>query len=207
MAGTNPHILRKAAREAIERQGAEAESVIGRGRPENTYFRLAGAYQGECAVRTAKLGWFAFPWMQDHWGTLRDCDYVLVPTADDDERPTAVDVYFFKADTLTAAFDTARESKLSAGLKVSDWTGLWIALHDEPDAPLRSGAAKLAEWVIRVELSDTSPARAPSPPNVGPIAAPTSAAPQLSLSIAEAKRALAAHYGVDPSAIEIVIRG
>lgn len=194
-------VLRAAARKAIEIKGAQAKSVIGRGRPENTYFKLTGAYEGECAVRTAKNGWFAFPWMQDHWGTLRDCDYVMVPTADDEENPSAVHVYFFKADDLEVAFDKARASKLAVGLKVSDWTGLWIALHEHQDAPQRSGVAKLAEWSLRIDLADAH------------VAAVTleDAVPkqtyQLGLSIAEAKKALAAHYGVDAAAIEIIIRG
>jgi hypothetical protein len=202
MSKANPTMLRKAARAAIERKGAHAQSIIGRGRPENTYFKLTGAYVGDCAVRTAKFGWFAFPWMQDHWGTLRDCDYVLVATADDEDRPSAIDVHFFDAKTLTSAFDKARESKLSAGLKVSDWTGLWIALHDDPDAPQRSGAAKLASWSLRIDLSD-QPEPVAESANAGPSEPPAG----LNLTIADAKKALAAHYGVDPSAIEIVIRG
>jgi hypothetical protein len=201
MTEANPQMLRRAARSAIELKGAQAESIIGRGRPENTYFKLTGAYQGECAVRTAKHGWFAFPWMQDHWGTLRDCDYVLVPTADDEANPTAVHVHFFKADTLKEAFDRARESKLAAGLKVSDWTGLWIALHEDRDAPQRSGAAKLAEWSLRIDLTDAPVAAAAVSPS-----APVHTS-QPGLSIAEAKQALAAHYGVDIAAIEVVIRG
>ncbi len=191
--------LRQAARIAIESKGADAVSIIGRGRPENTFFQLSGAYNGSCAVRTAKHGWFAFPWNKDHWGTLRDCDFVLVATADNEDRPSAIDVHFFEASDLRKAFDEARESKLAAGLKVSDWTGLWIALHDDPDAPRRSGAAKLAKWTVRQPLNGTE--------EPAPVAVTARPAPTVGLNIAEAKRQLAAHYGVDVAAIEIVIRG
>jgi len=191
--------LRFAARQAIEDKSTNATSIIGRGRPENTYFELSGAYQGSCAVRTAKYGWFAFPWNVDHWGTLRDCKYVLVATADSEEGPTAIEVYFFKAEVVRQAFDEARESKISAGLKVSNHTGMWIALHLEPESPKRSNVGRLADWVVRIPIGDHS----------NDIAGTKTAGPKSSigLSIAEAKPLLAAHYGVDMTAIEIVIRG
>lgn len=190
--------LRLSARRAIELKGCSATSLIGRGRPENAFLRLSGAYGGDCAVRTAKHGWFAFPWNEDHWGTLRESKFALVVSYDDDDAPTATSVHFFQADRLLVAFDAARQARLKRGLKVSNNTGMWVALHKHPSLPDNDNFEILAEWVIRSALPHEQPQAS---------VAPTSAPKTQGLSIVEAKMRLAAYYGVDPQAIEIVIRG
>lgn len=191
--------LRLAARKAIELKGCVATSQIGRGRPENAFLGLSGPYEGDCAVRTAKHGWFAFPWNTDHWGTLRDSKFVLVANYDDDDAPASVAVRFFQADRLLDAFDAARQARLKRGLKVSDNTGMWVALHEYPSLPDNDNFEALADWVVHIPLP-LDPARV--------LAAPAALSnPPPGLSIAEAKLRLAAHYGVEPQAIEIVIRG
>ena len=191
-------ILRASARQAIESKGCAAASLIGRGRPENAFLRLSGAYEGDCAVRTAKHGWFAFPWNEDHWGTLRESKFAMVVSFDDDDAPTATSVHFFQADRLLKAFDVARQARLKRGLKVSNNTGMWVALHAHPSLPDNDNFEILADWVVRAPLTRKQPQAS---------AAPDSASNPRGLSIAEAKMRLAAYYGVDPQTIEIVIRG
>jgi hypothetical protein len=120
----------------------------------------------------------------------------MVVSYDDDDAPTATSVHFFQADRLLKAFDVARQARLKRGLKVSDNTGMWVALHAHPSLPDNDNFEVMADWVIRTALprkqTQTSVASAPPPQG---------------LSIAEAKIRLAAYYDVAPQAIEIIIRG
>ncbi|RYG81771.1 MAG: hypothetical protein EON59_14510 [Alphaproteobacteria bacterium] len=192
--------LRGFARSAIEKHGCSATNIIGRGRPENAFLELRGAYEGKCAVRTAKNGWFAFPWMTTDWGTLPESDYVLVPYADHDDPARGTKVYFFQADKLKPAFDAARAARIAAGKKVSDKTGMWVALHSVPGyLPTDTGFERLADWVE--EFAPHTKGGAKAPPKAALDATPNR------LSIAQAKQALAAYYDVSPEAVEITIRG
>lgn len=200
----SPHrdTMREMVSQAISQHGSTVTPLSGRGQPKGAILGLTGVWTGRCSVRTTQDRWASIGEDENGWRTLDDVDWVAVAALDDKRAPSAVDIYFFAVQDFRAAFDEAKAARVKAGQALTRG-GVWVAL-DKVDSDrataVASGFKDKALWHVRYPLSPVA-AAVEGPPDT------QHATGSATLSIAQAKPLLAAHYGVGIESIEILIRG
>lgn len=199
-------MLRGAAVMALMKRGYEVESFTGRGRPPGTFLKLTkDGKESVCTVRSTRDRWIAFHRREDGgWDTLDKADFVAIAAVDDRQTPTKMEVYLLEQAPVTKAFDAAFEARTNAGHIIKENTP-WVGLDAPKTQSVTAIGAGLADKALWCEVigpgSEAAHEELVSGP--GDIPAPE----KTTLTIADAKKGLAAHYGVTPESIEIIIRG
>ncbi len=198
----SPHrgTMREMVARAISEHGSAVTPLSGRGQPKGAVLSLKGAWSGRCSVRTTQDRWASIGEDENGWRTLDDVDWVAVAALDDKRVPSAVDIYFFAVQDFRSAFDEAKAARIQAGQALTRG-GVWVALDKVESGratAVASGFKDKALWHERYPLSTVG--RSGQSGETGERVTAT-------LSIAQAKPLLAAHYGVGVESIEILIRG
>ncbi len=154
------------------------------------------------AIRTTQDTWIAFPRTDDDkaWVTLSDVDAVVAVSVDDGEKPKFAKVHMLDGDEMRERFDRAYAARKEAKHTIPIGRGVWLSLYkDEGTNPIQlvgAGAGNQTEPLAIVPLDDVDRM-------LDEGVQPTVSEPPL--TIAEAKRRLAATFGVDPSSIKITV--
>lgn len=156
------------------------------------------------SIRTTQDRAIAFPPKKGGgWRTLDDMDMVIAVSVDDRETPRYAWVHFLDGDDMRDRFNRTYQARKAAGLKMPNGRGVWLSLYKEEasDEPRRVGAgAGLVNPKVAVVPLDKNGG---GPPPTPPASRPSEQADRL--TIAEAKRRLAASLGVDESSIKISV--
>ena len=200
------HQLKRAAEDALRQEGWEVERMSGSGK--SSLRRITrGTESKVVSIRTTQDTWIAFPRIdeQDNFGTLPKVDAVVASSVDDRQSPRFALVHLLDGDEMRDRFRHAVKARKAAGYKLPLGRGIWISLYDEeqdnPPTKVGAGAGRANPPIARVPLEGTagttpteSPTRQPNPSGEA-------------LPIPEAKKRLAAAFGVDPSNVKITIEG
>lgn len=193
------HRLFEIGVETLEAQGYEVSRVQGSGKSSVRRADKDGESK-VVSIRTTQDQAIAFPRLKDDsgWRTLDEVDMVVAVSVDDREDPKNANVHFLDGDEMRERFGQAYEARLEAGQKIPLGRGVWLALYRRYDGKrvrlVGAGAGLDHEPVAVVPL-----ANAVAADSRGEDSLPAS------LSIAEAKRLLAASLGVDESSIKITV--
>lgn len=193
-------LLQRAAEDALRGQGWTVERMPGTGK--SSLRRITrGDESMVVSIRTTQDTWIAFPRIdeQDNFGTLPMVDAVVASSVDDRENPREVRVHLLDGDDMRARFSRALQARKAAGYALPLGRGVWISLYDEerqdPPNKVGAGAGRANLPIARVPLDGADClASTPAPKSVDE-----------ALTIPEAKRRLAAAFGVEPSNVKITI--
>jgi hypothetical protein len=196
--------LREAVTATLEGRGYAVRPIVGRGQPVGVLLELTkGGQRQTCVVKTTRDRDIGFVWDKEkrRWATLASADLVAIGSVDDKNTPTKIEVYLLEATAVRDDFNKTLKARITAGHAIEDVT-VWLPIdRRNSTAPsyVGSGFKEKALWsaVIDPALDTEEPLQAAEAPPL----------PSLRLSMAEAKPALAAYYGVSPEAVEITIRG
>lgn len=198
--------LRGAAVTALMKRGYEVESFTGRGRPAGTFLKLTK--DGKtfiCTVRSTRDRWIAFHRRDDGgWDTLDKADFVAVAAVNDRQNPTKMEVYLLEQASVMKAFDAAFDARTQAGHIIKENTP-WVGLDAPKSQSITAIGSGLADHALWLEV--INPAGEAAHEEMAAEPELSQEEKPLTLTIAEAKKALATTYGVPPEAIEITIRG
>jgi hypothetical protein len=216
------NFLKRTALRELERQGYKVERIPRAGKSSLRMITKDGASQ-KVTIRTSQDTWYAFPRNDTNtgWSTLEDAEVVVVASLTEKESARA-NFHIMPADDIRARFDRAYTARVKAGHVIPEKRGIWLSLYEpEGDSPVShvgAGAGLAykpfaAEVPIVIDAKDLGAEddedivekAFPLPPQAA--AAPTTASDDSTLTIAEAKRRLALTFGVDPSAIKIIVEG
>ena len=202
------YALFDAGLEALAKAGWRVERVPGTGK--SSVRRITkGSASRLVSIKTTQDQWLAFARTPDdrEWATLSEVDDVLIVSVNDRDRPTGAKIHLIPAADLKRRFDRAYSARRAAGHTIPIGRGIWISLYDpEATNPVNlvgAGAGLEPSTLIgevplwpasHQQLTERSPATPGS-------------SQELPLTIAEAKRRLAATLGVDPSCIKITVEG
>lgn len=166
------------------------------------------------SIRTTQDTWIAFPRdpADERWGTLSDVDAVVAVSVDDPSKPLNANVHFLDGDEVRARFDRAYAARLKAGHSIPAGRGVWVGLYQaeaaEPPSHVGCGIGLVHPPIAQVPLTNmqTPEAAGSEAKAVMQVAANMPAEQEEApLTIAEAKRRLAATFGVAPDNIKITI--
>ncbi len=166
-------------------------------------------------TRTTRDRWISNNYIEDteSWRGIADADWVLAAAADSYQDPSGIEVHLLRAADVRTAFDAARKARIDAGHIIRDNT-IWVALDRQTSnavSAVGGGLIDKAVWTQRFDLclnplaptvGATPGGYRPLPPTEGNNGDGTA----LCLSPDEAKRAVAAYYGVAPDAVQIQVR-
>ena len=199
--------LFNAAEEALKKEGWKVERIARSGK--SSVRRITkGKNQGTVSIRTSQDTWIAFPRTPDDaaWATLADVDYVVAASVDDRINPQFAQVHLVPGDEMRERFDRAYAARKQAGHTLPVGRGIWLSLYEEESAnpvSLVGGGIGLAHPPIaKVPLSGQEVDSLTDEPEDSVEAAQLAEAP---LTIAAAKRRLAASLGVAETDIKITI--
>jgi hypothetical protein len=196
--------------EALEADGWKVEKIPGSGKSSIRKITKDGT-ERVATIRTSQDTWIAFPRTDDDsaWATLEDADVVIASSVNEKEDPKFGQVHLIEADDMRARFDRLYKARREAGHTLPIGRGVWISLYgrEVPDPVYYVGAGAglanpplLKRELLGVESEESELVAAEIEPKV-----PESDAG--SLTIAEAKRRLAATFGVREDDISITING
>ena len=165
------------------------------------------------SIRTTQDTWIAFSRTKDDkgWRTLDEVDAVVPVSVDDKDEPKFALVHFIDGDEVRSRFNRAYEARKNAGHKIPTDRGVWVSLYlpeaSDPVSHVGAGVGREFPSIEEVALSPESEvssdlAASDSDGDDGSTSIPSD---EGTLSIAEAKRRLAATFGVDPSSIKITV--
>lgn len=193
---------------ALEAEGWKV-SRVPRGGKSSLREITRGKEKKRVSIRTSQDTWIAFPRKPDgSWVTLGEVDFVVAVSVNDRLSPTEARVHMIPGDVARDRFNRAYAARDEAGHTQPDGRGIWLPLYD-PEVPggpvahvgggmgidykpllvhdLRNGAL-VAEGEAAAEADE-----------------PYAIAPEVPLTIPEAKRRLAQTLGVPESAIRITV--
>ena len=196
--------------EALEADGWKVEKIPGSRKSSIRKITKDGT-ERVATIRTSQDTWIAFPRTDDDsaWATLENADVVIASSVNEKEDPKFGQVHIIKADDMRARFDRLYKARREAGHTLPIGRGVWISLYGQevPDAVYYVGAGAghaspllLKRELLGVESKNSELVAAEIEPKV-----PESDAGLL--TIAEAKRRLAATFGVREDDISITING
>lgn len=196
--------------EALEADGWKVEKIPGSGKSSIRKITKSGT-ERVATIRTTQDTWIAFPRTDDDsaWATLEDADVVVASSVDEKENPKLGQVHIIEADEMRARFDRLYKARREAGHTMPIGRGVWISLYGEevsdPVYYVGAGAGLANPPVLTRDLlgpssEDSEPIAVETEPKVPE----NEAGP---LTIAEAKRRLAATFGVREDDISITING
>jgi hypothetical protein len=187
--------------ESLEKAGWKVERVPGSGK--SSVRRLTkGGNSKIVSIRTTQDTWIAFPRIEDDtaWRTLSEVDAVVPVSVDDRDAPKFAKVHLIDGDEMRARFDRAYEARLKAGHTIPIGRGVWVSLYipesKDPVSLVGAGAGLKFPPIATVPLS---------PELVAAAEVPDTDDDEAPLTIAEAKRRLAATLGVDAANIKITV--
>jgi hypothetical protein len=196
--------------EALEVDGWKVEKIPGSGKSSIRKITKDGT-ERVATIRTSQDTWIAFPRTDDDsgWATLEDADVVIASSVNEKEDPKFGQVHIIEADDMRARFDRLYKARREAGHALPIGRGVWISLYGQevPDPVYYVGAGAglanpplLKRELLGVESEKSEHIAAEIEPKV-------SESDAGSLTIAEAKRRLAATFGVREDDISITING
>ncbi len=195
--------LFKIAVEALEADGWKVERVAGSGK--SSVRRITkGSESKVVSIRTTQDTWIAFPRTEGDksWRTLDEVDAVVPVSVDDKDEPKFAKVHLIDGDEVRERFNRAYEARKIAGHKIPIGRGVWVSLYipeaTDPVSHVGAGAGLKFPPIAIVPLLPESAAKDET-------ASSPHSSDEAVLSIAEAKRRLAATFGVDPSSIKITV--
>lgn len=155
------------------------------------------------AIRTSQDTAVAFPRKADDtgWETLDDADLVLVATVDVKDDPKSCLVFQFDGAEMRRRFDASYRARLDAGHSVPLERGIWLQMfipEDKSVATRVGGGLAIGKRPILWEQIGTRQ-------QMPPLEEPKSHTSQEMLTVAEAKKRLAATLNVDVDQVKIVI--
>ncbi|AMY03261.1 hypothetical protein AB0V79_09060 [Mesorhizobium ciceri] len=156
------------------------------------------------SIRTSQDTWIAFPRTSDDggWLTLDDVDYVVAVSVDNKYMPRLAYIHMIDATQMRERYDRAYAARKKAGYNIPVGRGVWLSLYEEetsdPVTLVGAGAGLKYPPIASVPLDGRADV------DLGEDAPAEDEGP---LTIAEAKRRLAMTFGVDPSAIKIIVEG
>lgn len=197
---------------ALEAEGWKVERVAGSGK--SSVRRITkGSESKVVSIRTTQDTWIAFPRTEGDksWRTLDEVDAVVPVSVDDKDEPKFAKVHLIDGDEVRSRFNRAYEARKNAGHKIPIGRGVWVSLYlpeaNDPVSHVGAGVGLKFPPIATVALSPETEAAADL--SVSDSDGDTGSVPDLSgeapLSIAEAKRRLAATFGIDPSSIKITV--
>lgn len=214
------NFLRTAAVKELEKLGYKVERIPRAGKGSLRRLTKDGVSK-TVTIRTSQDAWLAFPRNDDDtgWLTLEDADLVVVASLTHKDSALA-NIHLMDADDVRARFDRARAARLKAHHVMPAKRGIWISLYEEeasqPVSLVGAGAGldprhrRLAENLpVMVDGFEGPDGEAEDDPTEGlePVGAGEPGDEHGPLTISEAKRRLALTFGVDPSAIKIIVEG
>lgn len=213
------NFLRRTAIRELEKQGYTVERIPRAGKGSLRKITKDGVSR-KVTIRTSQDTWIAFPRNASDtgWSTLEDADLVLAASLDE-KGGSYANFHLMDADDIRARFDRARSARLKANHVMPAERGIWISLYnqeaDEPVSMVGAGAglkhppfAKNIPVLLDRQMdSVATEGDDEDEPPAPPPALAHSARDDGPLTIPEAKRRLALTFGVDPSAIKIVVEG
>jgi hypothetical protein len=195
---------------ALEKDGWKVERVPGSGK--SSVRRISkGGRSKTVSIRTSQDTWIAFPRVEndDRWRTLDEVDAVVPVSVDSKEAPKFAKVHLIDGDEMRARFDRAYKARKDAGHVIPVGRGVWVSLYlpeaRDPVSHVGAGAGLKYPPIATVPLDPTFSATELESETDGGRSESSAAAAEAPLSIAEAKRRLAATLGVDPANIKITV--
>lgn len=206
----------------LEKQGWKVERIPRAGKGSLRLI-IKGDQRKKISIRTSQDTWIAFPRNETNTGfaTLEDVDVVIAASLADKHDATTAKFHWIEADDMRARFNRLYEAKVKAKHQTPEGRGIWLSLYDEEKADPVSfvgagvgrpeAGTQFAEVAIP-GVGDGGPViddevEGDDEPSVSP---PIQAAPKADdgpLTIPEAKRRLAATFGVSPDQIKITVEG
>lgn len=162
------------------------------------------------SIRTSQDCWVAFPRSAGDkgWLTLDDVDLVMAVSVDDKHMPREARAHLIPADKMRERYDRAYAARIAADYNIPVGRGVWLSLYDkeanDPVTLVGAGSGLDYPPIYTIQLDG----RAPVDPEAEAAAEESDGDDdEAPLTIAEAKRRLALTFGVDPSAIKIIVEG
>ncbi|MBC7987432.1 MAG: hypothetical protein H7X93_12315 [Sphingomonadaceae bacterium] len=195
--------------EALEKEGWEVSRVPGSGKA--SLRRIARNGESKfVSIRTTQDTYIAFPRNPDDsaWVTLDVVDAVVAVSVDDSVNPRFAQVHMIDGDEMRDRFDRSYAARKAAGHSIPTGRGMWLGLYvpdlKEPPTQVGAGAGLDHPPIARVPLKPEGSSdvegvvgqsiKAAVEENVEPV-----------LTIADARRRLAAAFDVDPTNVKISI--
>lgn len=216
--------LRKAAIDALEADGWKVEKVARSGK--SSVRRITrGSVSKVISIRTTQDTWIAFPRVKGDtaWRTLDEVDDVVAVSVDDKENPRFAKVHLMDGDNIRDRFNRAYKARMDAGHSIPVGRGVWVSLYEKEQKlpvtlvgagaglefkPIKTIPIDMSAMLSGGEADDEDDSRAEdTEERTEKATAQVASVEETPLTIAEAKRRLAATLGVDISAIKITIEG
>jgi hypothetical protein len=215
--------LRNAAIEALEADGWKVEKVARSGK--SSVRRITkGNVSKVVSIRTTQDTWIAFPRVKDDtaWRTLDEVDDVVAASVNDKENPRFANIHLMDGNNIRDRFNRAYKARIGAGHSIPVGRGVWVSLYEkEQKLPVTLvGAGAGLEFkpiktipidtstILSGEADDEDDSRVEDvEERAEKETVQAGSVEDAPLTIAEAKRRLAATLGVDISAIKITIEG
>ncbi len=166
-----------------------------------------GKLQKTVSIRTSQDTWIAFPRTSDDraWATLAEVDYVVAASVDDQVNPQFAQVHLVPGDEMRERFDRAYAARRKAGHTLPVGRGIWLSLYEKesenPVALVGGGFGLAHPPIAKVPL----PGQATDSLSDSAEGSDETTVAEAPLTIAEAKRRLAAALGVAATDIKITI--
>lgn len=197
---------------ALEADGWKVDRVAGSGKSSVRRITKGGESK-VVSIRTTQDTWIAFPRTEgdESWRTLDEVDAVVPVSVDDKDEPKFAKVHLIDGDEVRSRFNRAYEARKNAGHKIPTGRGVWVSLYlpeaSDPVSHVGAGVGLKFPPIATVALSPKSEVVADLsiPASNGDTGLIPNSSDEAALSIAEAKRRLAATFGVDPSSIKITV--
>ena len=218
------NLLRQIGIEALEANGWQVERIPKSGKASVRRI-TKGKESRRVAIRTTQDAYISFPRnaRDTAWVTLSEVDSVVAVSVDDPASPKYALVHMIDAADMQDRFDRAYAARRAADHSIPVGRGVWVPLYvpdaTSPPSHVGGGAGLDHPPIARVLLA--SRAQAGLKPDANAPANGAGAGEGRSgggdvpanawddgaqpLTIAQAKRGLALHLGVDPSSIRITV--
>lgn len=174
-----------------------------------------GDVTARVSIRTSQDTWIAFPPKSggNGWVTLDDVDYVIAASVNDQLNPTEARVHMVPGDEVRDRFNRAYAARKAAGYTLPEGRGVWVSLYEkeanDPVTLVGAGMGLVHKPLITCNLTHLLLQSEGTDGDVADeaedVSLPAISTTSVPITIAEAKRQLAASLGVPESAIRITI--
>ena len=189
---------------ALESQGWKVEKIAKSGKSSLRQITRKGVTK-KVTIRTTQDTTIAFPRVHGDtgWRTLDEVDLVMAVSVDDQHNPRNAKAHLIDGDEMRDRFNRTYAARKKAGHTIPEGQGVWLALYapeaQDPPSFVGAGAGLKHPPIAVVPLE---------PEAVQAVQAQAAAAVpevELPLTIPDAKRRLAATFGVSPDNIKITV--
>jgi hypothetical protein len=192
--------------ETLENEGWKVERIARSGKASVRRI-TKGAEVKTVSIRTSQDMSVAFLRNASNtgWKTLEEVDYVVASSVDDDRNPRFAQVHLVPADDMRRRFDRAYLARQQSNYTMPADRGIWLKLYDaeakQPAILVGGGIGLAFPAIAKVPLSREEVESLVDEPDEDV----PQEKPEAPLTIAEAKRRLAAAFEVSPADIKITI--